>query len=610
MQYTGFLVENYKGIEKLQLDMGFVPNPKIFTLVGLNESGKTTILEAISFFQTDDVDINSLVPKGKKDNFNGYIAVTAYAKLDDADEKRLQEFAAEKGVELTEKVKKIEIVKKRVFVDSKHDPAQNKDLWTIRLIGKKILEADPAQSTDTPPPVEAKELTPDDPEWRALVKFIRAELLPKIVYYPNFLFNFPKSIYLEEQPNEGTEQEFYRTVLQDVLDSLDNDLNLDTHLLARAKTNTEVDKENIEAVLNKMSAKITSSVFTKWGSISGTPVVNKEVSLGNSIKKDNEGHYYIDIKIKEGSHSYYVSERSLGFRWFFAFLLATQFRKYRMEEVSNTLFLLDEPASNLHSTGQQELLSSLEMLTDGSMVMYSTHSHHLINPKWLSGAYIVKNKGIDIEKEPLQDNFVEAKTDIIAERYHRYVATHPSDATYFQPILDTLDHRPGLLEEVPNIIILEGKFDFYTLNYFQEIIIKRPKFELRLYPGAGASKHHDIIALYLAWGRKFLVLLDDDRAGKEAKKKYISTFGKLVENRVFTLGDLSPDFAGLTTEDLISLTEREAVMKDVFPAEPSYDKSKFNTAIQEKYVTGIEYQFEDVTKNRFISILTFLQGKL
>ena len=359
-----------------------------------------------------------------------------------------------------------------------------------------------------------------------------------------------------------------------------------------------------------MSSKITTSVFTKWGSISGTPVSNKEVSLGNSIKKDNEGHYYIDIKIKEGSHSYYVSERSLGFRWFFAFLLATQFRKFRMEEVSNTLFLLDEPASNLHPTGQQELLSSLDMLTDGCMVMYSTHSHHLINPKWLSGAYIVKNRGIDLAKKALQDNFVEAKTDIIAERYHRYVATHPNDQTYFQPILDTLDYRPGLLEAVPGIIILEGKFDFYMLKYFQDVIIKRPKFELGLYPGAGATKHHDIIALYMAWGRKFLILLDDDKAGKEAKKSYIKTFGKAVEDRVFTLGDVSPDFANFTTEDLVSLAEREAVMKDLFPAQPSYDKSKFNTAIQEKFVNDVEFQFEDETRNRFLKTLKFLQEKL
>ena len=611
MKYTGFLVENYKGIERLKIDLDFLPNPNIFTLVGLNESGKTTILEAIDFHQASGIDINSLVPKSKKDNFNGSISVTASVKLDEDDEQRVKEFAAKKWVELTKKIAKFDIQKKCAFVNSKHDPSKDKPYWTISIVGKTNATPPAVQTGETPPPPpQSQEIDDTDPVWQAIVKFIREELLPKIVYYPNFLFNFPKSVYLEEHPNEGDEQEFYRAVLQDVLDSLDSDLDLDTHLLARAKTNSDVDKENIEAVLNKMSAKITTSVFTKWGSISGTPVNNKEVSLGDSIKKDNEGHHYIDIKIKEGSHSYYVSERSLGFRWFFAFLLATQFRKYRRDEVSNTLFLLDEPASNLHQTGQQELLSSLELLTDGSMAMYSTHSHHLINPEWLSGAFIVKNRGIDLEKEPLEDNFVESKTDIIAERYHRYVANHPNEETYFQPILDSLHHRPGLLEKIPNIVILEGKFDFYAFKYFQDIIIKRPKYSLHLYPGAGASKHEDIIALYLAWGRKFIVLLDDDRGGKEAKKRYIELFGKLGENNVFTLADVSPDFNGLTTEDLFDSVEREKLMQEVFPAQPTYEKSKFNTALQEKYINGIEYKFENDTKKKFSAVLNFLQGKM
>lgn len=607
MKYIGFEIENYKGIESLKLDLDFLPNPNIFTLVGLNESGKTTILEAINFHQQESVDINSLVPKSKKDNFNGSISVTASVKLDEDDEQKVKQFALEKNFEISKKLGKFDIEKKRTFVDSKYDESLDKNLWTIRIEGKRQVIT-PVGSE--PPKLETVVLGADDSEWQAIIKFIKNELLPKIVYYPNFLFNFPKSIYLEKTPNEGDEQEFYRDVLQDVLDSLDNDLDLDTHLLSRAKSNTDVDRENIEAVLNRMSAKITTSVFSKWGSISGAPVGNKEVTLGNSIKRDANGHYYIDIKIKEGSHSYYVSERSLGFRWFFAFLLATQFRKYRRDEVRNTLFLLDEPASNLHQTGQQELLSSLELLTDGSVAMYSTHSHHLINPKWLSGTFIVMNKGINLQEKSLSDTFEETKTDIIAERYHRYVANNPKEETYFQPILDTLHHRPGLLEEVPSIIVLEGKFDFYSFKYFQDIIFKKPKFALHLYPGAGASKHEDIIALYLAWGRKFVVLLDDDAAGKRAKNDYITNFGKAVENCVFTLADVSAHFAGFSTEDLFTQSEREGLTKDVFPAQATYEKGKFNTALQEKYVNNTEYEFADQTKDNFKAVLSFLTTKV
>ncbi len=50
MRYTKFTIKKFKGIEELELDLTKYPVGKIFPLVGLNESGKTTILEAIIFF--------------------------------------------------------------------------------------------------------------------------------------------------------------------------------------------------------------------------------------------------------------------------------------------------------------------------------------------------------------------------------------------------------------------------------------------------------------------------------------------------------------------------------------------------------------------------------
>lgn len=47
MRYRKFKIQNYKGISTVEID--FVEN-KILTFVGLNESGKTTILESIHLF--------------------------------------------------------------------------------------------------------------------------------------------------------------------------------------------------------------------------------------------------------------------------------------------------------------------------------------------------------------------------------------------------------------------------------------------------------------------------------------------------------------------------------------------------------------------------------
>ena len=50
MEITSFYIQNFKGIKHLILDLEKTPQGKIFPIVGLNESGKTTILEAINYF--------------------------------------------------------------------------------------------------------------------------------------------------------------------------------------------------------------------------------------------------------------------------------------------------------------------------------------------------------------------------------------------------------------------------------------------------------------------------------------------------------------------------------------------------------------------------------
>lgn len=50
MKYMYFEIENFKGIGKIRIELDKSPEMDVYTLVGLNESGKTTILEAINFF--------------------------------------------------------------------------------------------------------------------------------------------------------------------------------------------------------------------------------------------------------------------------------------------------------------------------------------------------------------------------------------------------------------------------------------------------------------------------------------------------------------------------------------------------------------------------------
>ncbi len=98
MNYVSFIIENFKGIQKLNLSFEKTHNSPIILLVGLNESGKTTILETLSFFfdnikkdqeirLTSNVvdDVHDLIPKGEKDNFNKSILIKTHIIISNND---------------------------------------------------------------------------------------------------------------------------------------------------------------------------------------------------------------------------------------------------------------------------------------------------------------------------------------------------------------------------------------------------------------------------------------------------------------------------------------------------------------------------------------------
>ncbi|MEI9910984.1 MAG: AAA family ATPase [Bacteroidota bacterium] len=167
----------------------------------------------------------------------------------------------------------------------------------------------------------------------------------------------------------------------------------------------------------------------------------------------------------------------------FIFLLFTQFRPFRKNTPQNIIYLFDEPASNLHSSAQKQLLKSFENLTKDSKIIYTTHSHHLINPNWLESTYVVKNEGLKLE-DPETYNI--KKTNISIEPYREFVINHPHNTAYFQPILDVLDYTPSNLESLPNCVLVEGKNDFYTLAYFQEVILSKAT-KLNIAPSTGSG---------------------------------------------------------------------------------------------------------------------------
>ena len=230
----------------------------------------------------------------------------------------------------------------------------------------------------------------------------------------------------------------------------------------------------------------------------------------------------------------------------------------------------------------------------------------MLNRTHMESTYVVKNEGIGLEAP---ESNSPKKTNILIEPYRDFVMRHPHNTAYFQPILDVLDYSPSNLENVPNCVFLEGKNDYYTLTYFNEVIFNN-KYELNLAPSTGSGNLDTLISLYIGWGKEFTILLDSDKAGNNQKSRYIKKFGIIVEQRIYTLEDINQTWVKKGSEKLFEKSEALKFQQTSYPDSNKYNKTHFNRTIQESLINKRDFNFSQETKDNIEKILVFLTEKI
>jgi ABC-type Mn2+/Zn2+ transport system ATPase subunit len=608
LRYIGFEFRNFKGIEHMVLDL----DGDVTTLIGLNESGKTTILEAIFCFSygREDLEVinpemaslrvpDSWVPIARRANFNDDIVVSATVELDEGDKAALaRHMSTEHKLRLDKVQSRLTIRETYHFEHSRHTGTTSRT-WSLGISGTTGRERKP------------RSYGGGTTEWHAAVDFLK-DRLPRIWYFPNFLFELPERFALTDDADEGQEardkSHFYRSTFEQVLEELGVDADLETHVVGRIPSDDRADQRSLRALLLEMSRVMTHTVFDGWNRIFGRQPTAQEVEL-EAVEED--GSAFLELRIKGPDGYYDLSERSLGFRWFFMFLLMTSFNGLR-KEGPRPLFLLDEPASNLHSTAQAELLKSFGKLADRCHLVYTTHSHHLIDVRWLNSAYVVKNEALG--EAVGQDYFtvrIGARTSISAAKYRAFVAEHPDQTTFFQPVLDLLDYRPSVLEPMPDVVLVEGKSDFYLLRYASEVL-GLPDEGLHLVPSGGAGSFEALIQLHLGWGRTFVVLLDGDKEGLKQKERYERNFGPVLDGCCHLLPELCGDSAIVEIENLLTNADRARLIGTVFGSSGATPKPKkaLHQAIMELYARREAVELDDETVVRITDLIKELRDRV
>ncbi|MFZ5392286.1 MAG: ATP-dependent nuclease [Patescibacteria group bacterium] len=597
MKYTKFIVKKFKGIERLELDLTKYPVGKIFPLVGLNESGKTTILESLNFFQEDlsDGKKHEILHKKDSGSFTGNIEVEAELLLDDGDNKIIKDYLNSKSFKIENDIERITITKKYIFKNASFEKSESTWFWN------------PSLKVKTGTQRSYKGLYPENEEvWKELTNEVK-KIIPKILYFPDFLFDFPTKIYLENietitSEKEKEVQKEYKQIIDDILHTINSNYSIND-FLTKLKALTDTAKQSAASqIKQEISSILNQKIVAPWQEIFQGPNKNIIIETGN----DQTG-YFIQLKVNEGTSHFLINERSLGFRWFFGFILFTEFRKARADESGEYLFLFDEPASNLHESSQQKLLSLFENLIDKSKIIYSTHSPYLINPKYILNCFIVKDAGRE------NSNDYDFRQNINAIPYRQFVANYPDEETHFKPILDVLQFCATDFDLADKIVFFEGKFDYYTFKWILKTFFNDACFDFKFYPGASVDKYENIFREYLAHNKKFVAIFDADgnetTKGKGAKNRYINNISQELEKQVFTLNDVDQNFDTFTTEKLFTETERLQIQQKSFPSYTIFNKNHFNSAILELFISEESFTLSDETKENFKKILEFIKNK-
>ena len=341
MIIENFRILNFKGIEDATISLS-PAGANIYTLVGLNESGKTTVLEAINSFGRSTDETKALfssdfgvvapavyVPKHKKSNFTGTVSISARVAFDKGELEAIY-----KHVESSEKCK-IQRPSEypRDFTLIKEWKYESSDFVRFtQNISMNIYAKAKGER-------QFKLHSSGTAIWKNFAIKIM-ENMPEIIYSPTFLFAQPPSILLNPDDEEEISNKIYRRIIENVAKSLDQPLDVEKHIVNRIISEDspsqklvslvllKPDKqEQVNAALAEISSHLTATVFESWAKIFGGDFSGRELRLELSLDPSRTPPgVSVAFAIKDGTSTYGIGERSLGFRWFFSFLLFTLYR--------------------------------------------------------------------------------------------------------------------------------------------------------------------------------------------------------------------------------------------------------------------------------------------
>lgn len=328
-----------------------------------------------------------------------------------------------------------------------------------------------------------------------LVEVIKTRI-PNFIYFNSFDDVFPNKVPFDQLDTNEWVQDLAKI----------SDLDIET-----VKNGIDRDKHKHKQDINISTNKDYQKFWTQDNS-------------NLSIDWDSDS---MEFWIAENGYIFEPSLRSKGRQWHLAFYIKVSARS---NEEANNIILIDEPGLFLHATAQQDILRKLESAGQKSQILFSTHSPYLLEPDKLDRVRLVYRKTDNIGTK------IENKVHALA------------DKETLTPILTAigLEINTGItnLDRKMNVVV-EGPSDSLYLNAFR-ILLKKD--DLNFVFGGGAGNMPIVGTILSGWGCQVVYLYDNDQGKKDGEKNLIKNW--------------------LITQDLIlSILDDKGSIEDIFSNE-------------------------------------------
>lgn len=565
MKYNKFIIKNYRAIKgPLEIDL----KNKIVPLVGINECGKTTILQAIFAFDYTNDELNK--SKQIHDISNLY-----FLEDDICEIKAIIDISKEELIKVISNNKKNnenQCLTNNGKLESLEENSeewnkinnQNNKLKSLNSIYSDLLEKIEEKIEQNDLQVELIRTLNEDEEknrYRLYHKVLNKVAdyekveddlgiaiimgLPPILYSDDFNDRPPEKVPLTIEGNSSEWEKIYTRVFTDAL----HKENYSIYSLY------DEDSRRRKSTLSEVSKYLSDNLTDAWSRFSSE---KKKITISFDIEEITENEVtqrvlQIDIieNINGRERAFGISDRSKGFIWYYNFIMKIQFSP-KQSNSENTIFLLDEPGSYLHETAQNELCKKLvEISKNEGNVIYCTHSPQLLNPEYipLNAINIVSKTKSKISCSPIGN----AKTISLK-------------TSAFQPVYEALQIPEfKFISKEHRVVIVEGIYDKYALEMFSDL-----NKDVIFFGSANAKSIRDNIQYFIAFSIPYMALWDNDGEGQTHYNSAKKEFGDFESKKFYLLPDVN-DKGKVRMEEMFEETDMK-IINDILelPNDASY----------------------------------------